>query len=181
MTTQNYFACISKPSCSGGNPKSPPKGGINSGQSFRVFPTASGLAQHGMDHVPVVDVVPILPQKAIKPQHLLLPVPDLQVKLEYPHPDLLPDQACRHRVAVPFDADGALLAHPHQHLVVVREGPRREVPHHHQLSGHLYSPPFVGAGTDLLHPCLVGLDAFEVPGSAQEQVLLQTAFQGAIR
>jgi hypothetical protein len=138
------------------------------------------LAHQPVDDVPVVDAMLAPAAQARQAFHLLLGVPDLDVVGVDAGLDPFADQTAGHRVGVAADVDRAAVIHPHRHAPAGVEPLRRQRPQHRPLFLKTLHPPPVALGEQRADKRLVVATAGEVPVAAQQQRLVQGAFEAVM-
>jgi hypothetical protein len=101
------------------------------------------LPHQPVDHVPVVDPMPIPTAQPWQTLDQLLRVPHFQVLHEQAHLDTLADQPARHRVAVAAHVNQAPRIDPCPQPLARLQTPRRQRPQHRLLRRQPLAPPRV--------------------------------------
>ena len=130
------------------------------------------LAHQPVDHVSVVDPMPIAAAEPGQTLHQVLRVPNFQVLHEHAHLDTLADQPARHRVAIAAHVNQAARIDPGPQPLARLQTPRRQRPQHRPLLCQPLTPP--GVELDQQPPQKLGilLPVRKIPAVPQPERLV---------
>jgi hypothetical protein len=126
-----------------------------------------GLADQGVNHVPIVDVLFVPSVQPRQCRHQLLGIPDFQVLQVNPHFHLLTDQPTVHRVDVVLHVDQAAARYRHIPPLATLQPPRRQRSQHDLFLGQALRPADVALPPHVLQESHVLFPAGKVPAATQ--------------